>query len=220
MKILSKCLYPKSISPYQTSDGVEKESGFFGRIEIVRDIKQKSNINYMIVGGRQLGKTSILKKLERGYKNRTDIECHFISMETLKGDIILAIAQALKMADDSTLADVVDRVYHSDKKMIFLIDEVDEFIEPEIKRDYEVTKAFRRLSQEGKATFILAGYWTLYSYVTADYQSPLYNFGKLVILEGLEQEACKSLMVEPMEKIGISYENDGFPTSAHNPKKE
>ncbi len=208
MKILAECLEFSSISPYQTSGGIQKEMDFFGRIEIVRDIKMNSNKNYMIVGGRQLGKSSILRKLYRSYASSTSVDCRFINMERMKGDIVLAMAKNFGMAKNSNLDDVLAYIIKADKKMLLLIDEVDEFIEPEVKKEYEILKALKNLAEEGKANFVLAGYWTLYQYVTADYQSPLYNFGELIVLEGLEKKACKELMLEPMRRIGVSYEDE------------
>jgi hypothetical protein len=210
MKILAECLEFSSLSPYQTSKGVNKEVDFFGRIKIVRDIKMNSNRNYMIVGGRQLGKSSILKKLERAYAQSSSVECYFVNLEAKKGNIVLAMAQTLGLGREATLEDVYHYIYNNDKKMLLLIDEVDEFVAPEKERGYETLKTLKNLAEEGKATFVLAGYWTLYQYVVADYQSPLYNFGELIVLEGLEKEACRELMIEPMQRIGLRHENEAY----------
>ena len=210
MKILAECLEFSSISPYQTSKGVNKEVDFFGRIKIVRDMKMNSNRNYMIVGGRQLGKSSILKKLERAYTQSSSVDCRFINLEAKKGNIVLAMAQSFGLESGATLEDVYNYIYQSDKKMLLLIDEVDQFIEPEIERDYETLKTLKNLAEEGKATFVFAGYWTLYQYVVADYLSPLYNFGELIVLEGLEKEACRELMIKPMQRIGLKHEDEKY----------
>ena len=210
MEILSECLEQSSISPYQTSKGVKKDMDFFGRINIVRDIKMNSNRNYMIVGGRQLGKSSILKKLERSYAQSSFIDCRFINLEGKQGNIILALAQNFGLEEDSTLEDVYQYINNADKKILLLIDEVDEFVEPEVQNNYKTLKTLKSLSEEGKASFIFAGYWTLYQYIVTDYQSPLYNFGELIVLEGLEKQACEELMVEPMKRIGMTYEDESF----------
>jgi len=162
----------------------------------------------MIVGGRQLGKSSILRKLERSYTNSSSVECHFVNLEGYKGNIVLAMAEKFGLEKGASLDDVYQYIAHNDKKMLLLIDEVDEFIEPEIKKEYETLKVLKNLAEEGKATFVFAGYWTLYQYIVADYLSPLYNFGELIVLEGLEKEACQELMVEPMKRIGLSYEDE------------
>ncbi len=208
MKILSECLEFSSISLYQTSGGLHKENDFFGRIKIVRDIKMNSKHNYMIVGGRQLGKSSILRKLHRSYATSSTVDCRFINLEGKKGELITALAENFELPKGAGLEEVLAYVRQSKKKMLLLIDEVDEFVEPEQANGYERLKALKNLAEEGKANFVLAGYWTLYQYITADYQSPLYNFGELIVLEGLEKKACRELMTEPMKRIGVKYEDE------------
>ena len=204
--IFSNCLLAKDVSPYQINSAVNSESNFFGRVEIIRDIVTKENANFLIVGARQLGKSSIIKALERRYESSSKVTCYSFTMDD--ENIVLAMSTALGMSSKSTLEEVVSKISKAPKKSLFLIDEADRFIKNEKEVDYKVTEAFRKLSQNGKATFVLTGFWTLYFYVTSDYHSPLKNFGELVKLEGLDHESCKALMIEPMKRIGVSYEND------------
>jgi hypothetical protein len=204
--LFSECLLSKYLSPYQVNAGVVNESNFFGRIEIIRDIMMKENLNYLIVGARQLGKSSIIKALERRYEKNNKIDCYSFTMED--DNIVSEMAIALNLSHNVSLEEIVRKIGESKRKSIFLIDEADKFIKNEKNNGYKVTNAFRKLSQEGKATFVLTGFWTLYFSVTSDYHSPLKNFGELIKLEGLEESACRALMVEPMERIGISYENE------------
>ena len=208
VKVFADCLLLKDISPYQVNSGVTNESNFFGRVEIIRDIISKENANYIIVGARQLGKSSIIKALERRYEGSSKIECYSFTMED--ENIIAEMATALGMSVDASLDDVVATLSTAKKKSIFLIDEADKFVKNEKKSEYRVTEAFRKLSQEGKATFVLTGFWTLYFSVTSDYHSPLKNFGELIKLEGLDEEACRDLMREPMKRIGVSYEDESI----------
>ena len=208
IEIFSKCLLFKDISPYQVNSGVNNESNFFGRLETIRDIITKENANYLIVGARQLGKSSIIKALERRYEESSKVDCYSFTMEDK--NIVYAMSLALNINANSTLDEVVATITHAPKKSIFLIDEADRFVKHEKEVDYEVTEAFRKLSQEGKATFVLTGFWTLYFAVTSDYHSPLKNFGELIKLEGLNHDACRDLMIEPMKRIGVSYESESI----------
>jgi hypothetical protein len=208
IKIFSECLLFKDLSPYQVNSGVNNESNFFGRVEIIRDIITKENANYLIVGARQLGKSSIIKALERRYEGSSKVDCYSFTMED--ENIVLAMSRALGMEGEPTLDEVVSAIANVPKKSIFLIDEADRFVKHEKEIDYEVTEAFRKLSQEGKATFVLTGFWTLYFTVTSDYHSPLKNFGELIKLEGLDHDACRDLMIEPMKCIGVSYESESI----------
>jgi len=202
--IFSSCLLSKDISPYQTNGGVENESNFFGRVEELRKIIG-SNHNYLIVGARQLGKSSLLKALKRRYDMNPRVNAYLFTMSN--EDILSEMKRVFSLDRDSNLEDIISHISMQSKKSIFLIDEADEFIEEDAKNGYKITKAFRKLSQDGKANFIIAGFWTLYYYATSDYQAPLKNFGELIRLGKLEDKACRDLMIEPMKRIGINYEN-------------
>jgi len=207
VKILSNCLLAKDVSPYQLNGDVKSESNFFGRVEILREIISNDEVNYLIVGARQLGKSSILKALERRYAKSAKVVCYSFTLDE-SGELLPSMAESLGLEKSATLEQIVLAIKEQEKRPIFLIDEADMFVKHEKERGYLITSVLRKLSQEGEATFVMAGFWTLYEYVTLDYQSPLKNFGKLITLGGLEEEACQQLMVEPMKRIGISYESE------------
>ncbi len=52
------------VSPYQTTRGVEKGALFFGRRRLLADVLNRKPDNYFLVGGRQMGKSSLLKAIE------------------------------------------------------------------------------------------------------------------------------------------------------------
>jgi hypothetical protein len=209
INIFTNCLAFKDVSPYQINGDVKNASNFFGRVEILRDIISNKNSNYLIVGARQLGKSSIFGALKRHYEGSSKYDCYYITLDET-GDVLRALCEkeVLNLPENSTLDEIVKSIKAQKIKPIFLIDEADMFVKYEKERGYLITSVFRKLSQEGDAIFILAGFWTLYEYVVLDYKSPLKNFGKLITLGGLEEEACRELMIKPMQRIGVSYEND------------
>ena len=207
--ILAKCLSFKDVSPYQLKSVVKSEANFFGRIEILREIISNDNsTNYLLVGARQLGKSSILKALERRYLESEQVVCYYFILS--EDDVLASMADALGLDLNSNIEQISKAIKAHKKKPIFLIDEADKFVKHEKDSDYLITSVFRKLSQEDDAMFILAGFWTLYEYVTLDYQSPLQNFGKLMVLGGLEEESCRELMIEPMRRLGITYESESI----------
>ncbi|SFV60717.1 hypothetical protein MNB_SV-12-292 [hydrothermal vent metagenome] len=169
----------------------------------------QNNSNYLLVGARQLGKTAILQALERRYANDEKAECFYVTFQA-QSNLVKALARVLKMTnpENISLDELVEHISHREKKAIFLLDEMDKIVEEDTKNDHLFTSTFRKLSQEGKASFVLTGFSTLYFAVTLEQNSPLLNFGKIIVLEGLEQEACRELMVEPMKSLGITYESD------------
>ena len=204
VKILSQYLTLKDISPYKIAGGVEKESSFYGRVEILSHIVNRNLTNYLIVGARQLGKSSLLEAIKRRYSKSLKIKVYLITMQN--DDIMSELALCLGIKNNLEL--IIKQIYKSPQKIVFLIDEVDEFISKDIKEGYKTTTLFRKLSQENRAYFIMAGFWELYEAVFGDYFSPLKNFGEVIRVEALEYEACRDLMIKPMEKIGVSYENE------------
>ena len=205
-KILALKLNRKNISPYrQTKYGVQNESYFFGREKILYDITEREPSNYLIVGARQIGKTSILLALERIFKSKNELEVIRITLSSASP--IRKIALKLNMDRDSTLENIEEYILNSNKPYIFLIDEVDGFIKSEGQDSYKILDTFRSLTQEGKAYFIMAGFWELYYQATYDYHSPIKNFGEIITVDKLEDDACVKLLLEPMSALNLSFKN-------------
>jgi predicted AAA+ superfamily ATPase len=145
------------ISPYQLGGGVNRASMFFGREKIISYIIGRDSSNYMFIGSRQIGKSSLLKALHREYQKRGELS-FYISLNG--GELLRGIKTELKLKSD-TLEEIVSFISKSEKSYILLIDEADKFIKNEKENDYRILDTFRKLSEEGKCSFILAGFWEL-----------------------------------------------------------
>lgn len=88
---------------------------------------------------------------------------------------------------------------------LFLIDEADKFIAHERALGYPILNGLRRLSEQGRCFFILAGFWELYEHAVLDYQSPLKNFAETIQIGALEEEACRQLATVPMHSMKLAY---------------
>ena len=205
VKLLSSQLAVTSLSPYQTSGGVKKESGFFGRERILTEILNREPANYLLLGGRQLGKTSLLKQIVRRYHNHPVVECHYLSLSS--DNLLKPLARELSLPRKSEPEAILEALEEvpAGKRRLLLIDEADKFIRAEMDHGYPVLSRFRALSEEGRCFFILAGFWELYEAALLDYHSPLQNFAKPVIVGELENDACRRLATEPMDWLGIHY---------------
>ncbi len=205
--IISSQIALTQISPYQIGGGVNRESIFFGRDKIISHIINKGISNYIITGGRQVGKSSLLKAIERSYLEIADIECYYISASN--ANLIEDIKLQLGQEEESNKA-FAKFINSSDNGYLFLIDEADDFVRYEKEHDYTNLKFMRSLSEKNNASFILAGFWEIYRYTYFDYQSPLKNFGAQIELEELEWEACIALATVPMRSLGLGYENEAI----------
>jgi hypothetical protein len=203
-RLVSSQIKVTRISPYQTGGGVNKEAVFFGREQLLAHIMQREPANYLLVGSRQLGKSSLLKAIERRYKNVPTMECHYLTLS--KEEIASHLAGALQLPADTPLARVLEAMSRGPKRL-FLIDEADKFIAAEAQTGYTTLQHFRGLSEENKCFFIFAGFWDLFHTVTFDYRSPLKNFGETLFIEALEAEACRELATKPMALLNIHYQS-------------
>jgi menaquinone-dependent protoporphyrinogen IX oxidase len=203
-QVISSQIALTQISPYQIGGGVNKESLFFGREKIMSHILNKGLSNYIVIGGRQVGKSSLLKAIERRYREVDAVDCHYISAsnENLIEDLKLELDQ--EELSDKAFAKFIN---NAAKRYLFLIDEADDFVKYEKEHNYSSLKFMRSLSEKNNASFILAGFWETYRYTFFDYQSPIKNFASIFELEELEHEACMDLAINPMQSLGLSYEN-------------
>ncbi len=190
------------ISPYQTGGGVHRSAVFFGREEFLVHVLNRDPANYLLVGGRQLGKSSLLKAIDRHYREDPRVRCHYLSLAG--DDLAGSLAHSLGLARGAGLEQVARRLAKADRRTLVLIDEADAFIRAEGGASPTLAR-LRGLSEEGRCHFILAGFWDLYAAAVLDYQSPLKNFGETLRIGALEPEACRQLATVPMATMGLSY---------------
>lgn len=203
-RILSNQLNLAKISPYQMSGGLSKEESFFGRTNILSDILSRQLRNYLIIGGREIGKTSLLNYLKSQYEKRADLEIHY-HLCIYNTDIFQELANLLNLKNaDRNFEQISNYLDNSDKVHIFLVDEIDVVIKSEKQPDYLNLQKLRSLSTNSKCYFILTGVWHLYESALLEYYSPLRNFGEIIILGELEYEACQDLIVKPLDALNIS----------------
>ena len=208
VQMLAMQLNVSQISPYQTRSGINKDAAFFGRTKILTHIFNRDPANYLIMGGRQLGKSSLLKYIHRHYQNHPQVQCRYLTLhsDTLQGQL----ATTLDLPSHSDLDSVLTRLADIAAKQpqLLLIDQADHFIQAEMKSGYHTLNRFRSLSEEGDCHFILAGFWDLYEASVLDNQSPLKNFGESITVAELEADACRDLAIKPMQIMGLRYESD------------
>ncbi|RKZ76053.1 MAG: hypothetical protein DRR19_28935, partial [Candidatus Parabeggiatoa sp. nov. 1] len=100
VRLLANQLKITNLSPYQTRGGVTKDSSFFGREKILAQILNREPMNYLIIGGRQLGKSSLLKRIERHYQNHPKVDCFYLS---LRKDNLQQVKLTFGLAKDAPL---------------------------------------------------------------------------------------------------------------------
>ncbi|MCP4701500.1 MAG: AAA family ATPase [Gammaproteobacteria bacterium] len=201
------------ISPYQSSGGVKKAGMFFGRERLLADILNREPRNYLVIGARQAGKSSLLRELERRYAKRPEIRCFYLSVSRV--DLLRSLCRltsSLNLPDDADGEAVLAALAQppAGLRYVLLLDEADNFIRHQAAKKYPELHRLRNLSEEGRCQFILAGFWELYAALSLDYQSPLKNFGEILMVGALEPEACTALVTQPMSALGLHYADPGL----------
>jgi hypothetical protein len=205
LRLLAAQLRLTRISPYQTRGGVVRADSFFGRAHLLARVLNREPSNYLVVGGRQLGKSSLLKAVQRRLQNHPLMVCHYISLR----DHRLAPRLALQfgLPAETPLEQIIEHVVasHEGKRVFLLIDEADLFFRDEAGHGYPQLSTLRALSEEGRCWFMLAGFWDLYATAVLDYQSPLRNFGEVITIGGLEADACRELATIPLARLRLGF---------------
>jgi hypothetical protein len=212
VNLAARQLRVSRISPYQTRGGVTRPSAFFGREALLARVLNREPGNYLLVGGRQLGKTSLMKAIERRFAAHPRVHCRYLSLRDHRLGPLLA--HELKQPADTPIDALIRALCQAaqGRRLLLLIDEADLFLRNEAAHGYPQLSALRAISEEGLCHFMLAGFWDLYEATTLDFASPIRNFGEVIRLGALEPEACLALATEPLRSLGIGYADEQLPT--------
>jgi WD40 repeat protein len=209
-RVLAREIDLSRISPYQINNAIERDSVFFGRYQQLRHILERDLGNYILLGARQLGKSSLLKEIERRVRRRGEVA---VMYEMVQDDPIESVlARLAGIGEGVSLSDLTTALHVSaaERPRLILLDECDKFVANDLAQDppFPVMDAMRRLSASGNCHFIIAGFWQLYEVVHLTYHAPLRNFGETLTLGGLEPEAAHALLREPMAILGVSWRDE------------
>jgi hypothetical protein len=215
-EILFQRISSSQISPYQT-DGPAITT-FYGRQRELRMILGATNRSFTIVGARKIGKSSLLARI----KNELDdmgAYSVFMDLESPSNPNYTSFLQRMELEmsrllktgfhfenDIDKFCNTIKQFSLWDRKLIVILDEIDELLLFDKSRDYRLIKSFRSLFQEGYCQFILSGFEVLQN-VKRDFNSPFFNFCEEMQLGPLEKKFAMDLITEPMANIGIRYKN-------------
>ena len=209
-----------SISPY-TVGGPAKKNMFFGRAEeektLVESITSK---DFALLANRKAGKTSLLHRVVsqiREIASYRVFNCDLQAVDSYESFFQELASNYPEFKSFENLNDpqpidfkkVVNKLkgeaYNS--PIIFTFDEVDELLSFDIQFKEKLFKTFRSLSQQGNARFIFSGTTTLVNRFH-NQDSPFFNFCNPIKLGLLEEKPAKDLILEPMQALGIKFEDE------------
>jgi hypothetical protein len=223
-----RCALPlASLNPYVETGPVAREM-FKGRASELIELQDEGG--YAIVyGGRQLGKSALLQRVEEEFHNpaadyyviRTDIQ-HIGDPSTPQADPEL-IWQRLKSGLEqhnliprtvaTKPATIRDRVRdsiseHPRRRVLVLFDEADNFLAADQARNFEIVSTLRTLMDDTQRRFktVFTGLHNVQRYEGV----PNQPFAHLRGLEvgPLDPQSARDLIVEPLEALGFRFNPD------------
>lgn len=211
------------LAPYETHKPVTG-SQFFGRNYEINKVLQHPNSNYLFIGIRQIGKTSLLKEIKRKMDlidpprenqiRRLYVDCTVMSSEL---DFLRTLTVQL---DPSELKLLMGRAAHSKRyqrlmfdrfadihggTVTFLVDELDRLLGC-VSPNSDLFDVLRSASNAGKARFIMAGFRQAMQAAT-NLQSPFFDLVTEERLGRLKRAEVKDMVLRPMEQLRVTIKN-------------
>jgi hypothetical protein len=206
------------LSPYETRSPVTG-SRFFGREHELARILANPDTNQAVLGIRRIGKTSLLREIERILKERDEnarvvyLECSdLLSSE----DYIREVVRKLNPRELPRLhmqkyvfffpnfLERMSKLYKS--KIVFLLDEVDNLVIMQ-RGDWDLFRMLRASSNKGACQYIIAGFREA---MREQYllDSPFYNFAQELRLSEFTRQQARELILTPMENLRVRFRGE------------
>jgi hypothetical protein len=206
-----------NLAPYETRAPVTG-SRFFGREYEISRVIGNPDTNHAILGIRRIGKTSLLREVERILKEDED-PAHVVYLECsdLLGtdDYVREVVRKLNPRELPRLhlqkyifffPDFLERMARASRsKIIFLLDEVDNLVIMQ-RGDWELFRMLRASANKGACQYIIAGFREA---MREQYllDSPFYNFAQEIRLSEFTRRQAHDLVVTPMENLRVRIKN-------------
>jgi hypothetical protein len=208
------------ISPF-VSEGPTPPDMFFGRESEMRRIGERiTSTSFALVGGRKVGKTSILQRLEDRLGKR--LPTSYIDCQALHDrDTFLAHLEARvgegrvlhpSQADPQLRLNAFASQVFGDRQGVLLLDEVDALFSSDADdkdRPHLLSQSLRALVQSRVFSLVVTGERALYR-LTSDPHSPHWNFCIPMRIGPLTRQAASQLIRDPLEVLSISLSEDAI----------
>ncbi|HSJ58671.1 MAG TPA: ATP-binding protein [Anaerolineae bacterium] len=206
-----------SLAPYETRAPVTG-SRFFGREYEISRVIGNPDTNHALLGIRRIGKTSLLREVERLLKEGHDpAQVIYLECSDLLGteDYVREVVRKLNPRELPRLhmqkyvfffPDFLERMARANKtKLVFLLDEIDNLVLAQ-RGDWELFRMLRASANKGACQYILAGFREA---MREQYllDSPFYNFAQEIRLNEFTRRQAHDLIVVPMENLRVRIRN-------------
>ena len=200
---------------------------YYGRTKMVRQLQIDDNC--IVFGGRQLGKSALLRQVEREFHQPDRDQFAWVEDIKLVGDpntgeqpdqLWIKLRDAFK-AHNLIRKSIVARTYNKisgyirnamerfpRRRVLVLFDEADHFLDADAP-SFRVVNRLRTLMQDTKLRFkvVFAGLHSVQRFNDIPNQ-PLAHFGKNLLVGPLKPGPALRLVKEPLETLGYRFVDD------------
>jgi hypothetical protein len=238
LPVLCGCAFPFTVAePYTTTASLVPVEMFFGRDEERKSVFRREGSN-LVYGGRQLGKTALLRDVERRYRDVEhgiivkwiDLKNERIGVGRSVEEVWQVLAQALvadkvlgsPATNPDTIAERIQRWLQGDenRRIVLLLDEADAFldgdsrqVDEETRHSYPNVSGLKKIMDATNRRFkvVFAGLHNVQR-TARDPNSPMAHLGAPIcigpLLERGEWRRARELIELPLRELGFRLEDD------------
>jgi len=196
-----------SVSPF-IINGPTTEKNFFGRENEIQSIAEHiHSTSFAIIGGRRIGKSSLLKQLHMARLSSLGYRTIYHDCQVTPTYEEFLNAPLLDWQPDAPASSVKTmqkllKAPPRDKNLVLMLDEADKLVLPDRANHWKLFSELRALANSGSAQVILCGERTLRE-ALRDPVSPLFNFVNEMLLGPLDFRSAEELITRPMRQLEI-----------------
>jgi len=217
--------------PFVTASSLVPPEMFYGRQEELTALMSSDNGRCFVYGGRQLGKTALLREAERRFSNASDSNVaiwidllnHGIGREHTPSEIWNVVSKEFSKfsgslslsgarASQDEIAGIIETWLdeNRDRRVLLLLDEADRFLEEDARGDFREARRLKGIMDRTSRRFkvVFAGLHNVQR-TTRQANHPLAHLGDPINVGALSQKrewnAAFALASEPLTALGVMF---------------
>lgn len=201
-----------TISPF-TTRGPTSDNMFFGRERELRMLAtQLRSSSFAIIGGRRIGKTSLLLRLHRVILPTAGFYTLFLDCSKKPSDVPINKLRLIDWRPEppknppKTFGELLESPPF-DRPVVLLLDEADKLIPFEREHGWQLINGLRSMANTGYVQVVFCGERVLIE-VLRDSSGPLFNFANEIQLGLLEEKEVHELVTRPMRQLEIALNDE------------
>jgi hypothetical protein len=218
LRLVSAQVPISNLAPYETVAPVTG-SRFFGREDEKKRILKSPDTNFVLLGIRRIGKTSLLREIEHilrtGSEDQAPGRILYLDCSDFSGteDYVREVVRKLNPIELPRLhlqryafffPDFLERMTRKYRgKLVFLLDEIDNLLLLQ-RGSWDLLAMLRASANKGACQYVIAGFREAFREQT-DLDSPFYKFAQEIPLSEFSRAQARDLIVDPMQNLGVRF---------------